>query len=126
MITYKKAADRNQISKGTDFSKVKKQVVPNQAMTVREIMKRFMRNEPLAIAKEKFYHDGSFDLEKVAHADMVDRDEFIEIQTRIQKRFKAQEEYREKLEQEKQILEKANALAAEQAAKTAANGGTAK
>lgn len=125
MIKYKKAVDRNKLSDGTDFSKVKKQVVPNQAMTVREIMNRFTRNEPLAIAKEKFYHDGSFDLEKIAHADMVDRGEFIEIQNRIQKRFAAQEEYRKKQEEEKQVLEKANALAAEKAA-NAANGGAAK
>lgn len=121
-----KALSSPPVSKGTDFSKVKKQVVPNQAMSVKEIMRRFTRNEPLAIAKQKYYHDGPFDLEKIAHADMVDRDEFIEVQNRIQKRFKAQEEFRQKQEREREILEKAQKLADEQAAKNAANGGAAK
>lgn len=121
-----KAVSNPPVSKGTDFSKVKKQVVPNQAMSVNEIMRRFTRNEPLAIAKQKFYHDGPYDLEKVANSDLVDREEFIEVQNRIQKRFKAQEEFRKKQEREQEVLREAQRLADEAAKKNGANGADAK
>lgn len=72
-----------------------KLVVPNQALSLREILERFTRNETLAIGREGNYHESDDDLEKVAHMDLVDREEFAEKQKATQRNYELQEKRKE-------------------------------
>lgn len=75
----------------------KKAVVPNQALTLEEILKRFTRGEPLEIGREGAqYDDGEEDLEKCKNMDLVDKQEYIDKLKRTQKDFEKQEKAREK------------------------------
>jgi len=56
-----------------DFSKEKIQTVPNQSLTLREIIKRFMRKEPLPVQQEGLYIETLGDLEKLARQDLTVR-----------------------------------------------------
>lgn len=58
-----------------DYSQEKPVTVPNQSMTLREIIKRFTRKESLPIEKEGTFITGHGDLEKFQHADLVDKHE---------------------------------------------------
>lgn len=62
---------------GQDFSGVKVVTVPNQAMTLEEIIKRFTRRESIPIEKDGVYLEGMGDLEKAAHADLTVQHERI-------------------------------------------------
>lgn len=62
---------------GQDFSKEQVMVVPNQSMTLKEILRRFVRRESLPVEKQGVYAEGFGDLEKMAHEDFVERDERI-------------------------------------------------
>lgn len=80
---------------GKSFKHVKKAVLPNQALTIREILKRFTRGEPMPVGqKDPQYHDGPYDLEKEKHKDLVDKEEFIESQKEIQRNAKTNEKAR--------------------------------
>lgn len=63
---------------GIDFSGVKKHVVPNQSMTLKEIIRRFVKRESLPAEKQGIYHESDYDLEKVLNEDIVDRHEILE------------------------------------------------
>lgn len=58
-----------------DYSKVKKQTVPNQSLTLRDIIKRFIRKESLPIGREGIYNETLGDLEKIAREDLTQRHE---------------------------------------------------
>lgn len=62
---------------GQSFKGVKVITVPNQSMTLKEIIKRFIRKESLPIDKEGVYVEGLGDLEKMQHEDMTYRDDRI-------------------------------------------------
>jgi len=49
---------------GQSFKNVKRIVLPSQSMTLREIIKRFIRKESLPIEKDGIYEDRYEDLEK--------------------------------------------------------------
>jgi len=67
--------------KGQSFKGVKKVVVPNQSMTLQQILKRFIKHEALPIVKEGVYSDEQdIDLEKFKHEDPVDQEEMIQEQ----------------------------------------------
>lgn len=83
----------------------KKLVVPNQAMSLHEILERFTRNEQLPIGKETNYDDGEDDLEKMVHLDLVDRAEYVEKLEETQKMYKRQEAQREKAAKDKIAVE---------------------
>lgn len=86
----------------------KKNVVPNQSISLQEILLRFTRNEALPVGNEVHYHESEDDLEKVKHMDLVDRYEFIDKLKETQERYQQQE--RLKAEREKrQTVEKAKA-----------------
>lgn len=92
-------------AKGISFKGIKKMVQPNQSLSIREILKRFTRGEPLPIGnKSPQFYEGDDDLEKVRHMDLVDREEFIGKMKNVQKDYQKQEK------------DKAEKLAAEQAA----------
>jgi len=111
-------------SKGVDFRSIKKQVVPNQSMSLQEIIERFTRGEPLPIGQEGSFSEGEDDLEKLKTMDLVDKQEYIDKLKSTQKSY-------EKQEYEKSMAEKARLdnmavdkivaarLAAKEAAETA-------
>lgn len=74
----------------------KKLTVPDQSMSLKEILHRFVRNETVAVGREGVYVESEDDLEKVAHLDLVEKDEFIARQKEKQKRYDAQEKAKEK------------------------------
>lgn len=110
-------------SEGTDFTKEKKAVVPNMALSLEEILRRFTRGEPLEIGRVgASYDDGPEDLEKIQHMDMVDRAEYSEKFGEIKKAYDRQEKKRakdEKARLDNLAVEKlaADKLALEQKAK---------
>lgn len=71
--------------------KDKKIVVPNQSMSLQEILERFTRNEELPIGRDVEYHDSDDDLEKMSHMDLVDRAEYVDRLKQTQLDFEKQE-----------------------------------
>lgn len=60
-----------------DFRGVERVTVPNQALSLRDIIKRFVRREPLPnTSVEGVYEDRFGDLEKLTKADPVVQQEF--------------------------------------------------
>lgn len=94
----------------------KKIVVPNQAMSLHEILTRFTRNEELPIGKDAEYDDGPDDLEKVRHMDLVDREEYMDKLKETQKQYKAQEDKKVK-DEKARLLSEAKAEAKKEAEK---------
>jgi len=91
-------------SVGAPGIKVKK-VQPNMALSLEEILERFTRGESLEIgAGEGQYDDGPEDLEKMAHADLVDKAEAAQEFKETQKKYKKQEA--DKAKKEKERLDK--------------------
>lgn len=65
--------------KGQSFKGVKKQVVPRQSMSLREIITRFVKREPLPAMREGVYEDRfPYDLEKLSTLDVVEQHELID------------------------------------------------
>jgi len=60
---------------GQSFIDVKVVTVPNQSLSLREIIKRFIRNEALPLEKEGIYEERMGDLEKFAREDITVRHE---------------------------------------------------
>lgn len=79
-------------------------VVPNQSMSLQEILTRFTRGEVLTVGKEIAYHESDDDLEKVSHLDLVDKEEYIDKLKQTQSEYKKQE--RKKADKEKERLRK--------------------
>lgn len=69
------------ISPGYDCTHQVKEVVPDQSMSLREILERFTRGEAVPIGKEGTFDEDSdsedsVDLEKMGKADLVDKEEY--------------------------------------------------
>lgn len=78
---------------GQDCSKWKKMTVPNQSMTLKEILRRFIKRESLPIVKEGTYHESDYDLEKLARADFTEQHEVLEeIKVDVAKKRKKMED----------------------------------
>jgi len=60
---------------GKSFSKEKVLTVPNQSMSLRDILLRFTRRESLPVEREGFYADNLGDLEKMGNEDITVRKE---------------------------------------------------
>jgi len=56
-----------------DFKGSKIWTVPNQSLSLAEILRRFTRKESLPIEKEGFYETRFGDLEKTANADILEQ-----------------------------------------------------
>lgn len=78
----------------TDFPK--KIVVPDQSLSLEEILLRFSRNEALPIGQDAGYHESEDDLEKISKMDPVDKAAFVEKQKATQKMYEKQEKKRQK------------------------------
>lgn len=91
-------------SKVIDFSKSKNVTVPNQSMSLQEIIRRFTRKESLPIEKEGTYEDRFGDLEKLSRQDITVRleraGEIKRWRSRIQDQIDQAEAARKILEQE--------------------------
>lgn len=96
-----------EVSKGF-ATKGGKITVPDQSMSLQEILTRFTRKEKLPIGFDIQYHNVDYDLEKVARLDLTERDEFLEFQRSVKRRYEAQ-----------QAQKRAQQKAAEEAAKAA-------
>lgn len=89
---------------GVSFEGEPIQVVPNQSMSLQEILERFTRDESLPIGHHgEFFDGGDDDLEKIQHADLVDRQEFNEKLNETKKRYEKQEKV--KAEKERKRIE---------------------
>jgi len=60
---------------GQDFSKEKSLTVPNQNLTLRDILLRFIRKESLPVEHDGTYAENLGDLEKMQHEDLTVRHE---------------------------------------------------
>jgi len=56
----------------------KSKTVPNQAMSLREMLKRFVRREALPVEKEGVYIESEYDLEKIPHMDRVEQEAILD------------------------------------------------
>lgn len=56
---------------GQSFKGVKVSVVPDQSMSLAEIIKRFIRKESLPVLREGVYNEDLGDIEKMAHEDIT-------------------------------------------------------
>lgn len=61
------------------FKGVKKITLPNQCMSLAEMLRRFVRREALPAERQGVYVESDYDLEKVAKMDRVDQEEVLEV-----------------------------------------------
>lgn len=59
------------------FVGVKRVTVPGQAMSLKEMFRRFVRREPLPVEKKGTYLESDYDLEKVSTMDRVEQEEVL-------------------------------------------------
>lgn len=64
--------------KSYSFKGEKVVTVPNQSMTLREIIRRFTRKEPLAIEKQGFYETRFGDIDALQRMDITEKIEAID------------------------------------------------
>lgn len=124
-------------SPGVDFSKEVALVVPDQSMSLQEILKRFTRGESLPIGVSTEYGDENLDnplnvdLEKIRLADLVDQADYVDKLKDVKTRYDKQEKQKAakiaadkaaaaKAADEKRIQEAARELAAKESSKKSA------
>lgn len=96
------------VRKGQSFKGVKITVVPDQSMSLKDIIRRFIKKEALPLSKEGFYEDRfDYDLEKVQHEDLVVKDEILEtVKADVAKK---KEKHEKEVEKEKDAMKRAAA-----------------
>lgn len=98
------------------------QVVPDQSLSLREIIQRFTRNEALPVGMKGQYGSDSgidpesesefnVDVEKSAHWDLTEKHEFIDRVKEVGKEFEAAEKERAQRAAEKEAAEREKAIA---------------
>lgn len=101
--------------KSLSFIGIKEVTVPDQSMSLKDIIKRFMRKESLPVQQEGFYEDRFGDLEKLSHEDVI-----VQLQRakEIGDWLKKAKDHSDKIEAEKaSAIEKASKEEAEKKAK---------
>lgn len=87
------------------FPGVKSKYVPDQAMSIAEMFRRFVRREPLPAEKDGVYVESEYDLEKISHMDVIEKQEVLaemkERTTLKENKMKAAQEKQRKAEEEK-------------------------
>lgn len=92
---------------GQSFKGVKKHVVPNQSMTLHEIIRRFIKREALPVSHEGTYEDRyDYDLEKLANEDLTVKDEVLQEFRALAKKLDAQVKSEHISQQEKMRIAK--------------------
>lgn len=107
-MQYVKSASYHSEWKGADYSKEEIQVVPDQSLSLEEILERFVRHEELPIGKDASWDDdeeNQVDWEKIQHLDITEKMEYIEAIKETQAKYldekrSAEEKERIRLEQE--------------------------
>lgn len=66
------------VVKGQSFTNVKRVTVPKQSLSLREILKRYIRKEPLPGSNDGVYEERWGDLEKLSKADITVQMEKVE------------------------------------------------
>lgn len=112
-------------AQGADYKAVKRVTVPNQAMSLHEILTRFTRGEEIPVGQPVAYSEVddiaeslNVDIEKIKYYDLVDRAEFSEKLNDVVDRFKKQET-RKKQKADREAADAAEKLAAEMLQKRA-------
>lgn len=96
-------------SSGVKFSG-KKLFVPDQSLSVAEILARFQRDGSIPNGERGVFIETDEDLEKLGDMDLVEKDEFIAKQKAVQEMYKAQEAFKakRKASYQKALDERAN------------------
>jgi len=94
------------------FKGVKVMVLPNQTMSLKEMLRRFVRREVLPVEKQGIYYESDYDLEKLAKEDRVDQEAILSEMKEVVAGKKAKAESALKAKRDK---EEAAAKAAEAA-----------
>lgn len=118
--TWRLYPDRKRV--GQSFKGVKDRCVPDQSMSLAEILRRFIRREELPVEKQGSYVDVGIDLEKIANADITEQ---MEVVDDIKSDLKKKEAHDKRLQKEaKEAKEKAekDAASAAQAAQSGPKG----
>lgn len=109
--------------RGQSFKGVKRSVVPNQSMSLREIVTRFIKKESLPISKEGIYSEVHGDLEKIQHEDFTEKmDRINDLKSKVKKGQSAEKERlkKEGEDKEKARLEDLRKIAGEELEKRSA------
>lgn len=104
-------------SKGRSFQGIKKQVVPDLSMSLQEILTRFTRGEAVPVGRDGNFDenadtDDSVDYEKLAKADLVDKEEHYNKLEEVKKAYEKQEKVKAKKKHEKEEADKKAAFEA--------------
>lgn len=104
-------------SKGQSFVGVKSVFVPDQSMSLEEILRRFTRGEAVPLGHETHYDehaesDDSIDIEKMAHADLVDKAEYYQKLEEVKIAYDKQEKAKARKQREKEEADKTAAYEA--------------
>lgn len=97
-IIYKSIASPTPKGSSRDWSKLEKLTVPDQSLSLQDILDRFSRKEALPVGKDPSYNDEieidspfAVDLEKLGQADILDKMEHAEQWREISDTFKREE-----------------------------------
>lgn len=94
------------------FADCKRVTVPSQSLSLREIVRRFVRRESLPQTKDGLYEDRFGDLEKLSRADIVEKMDRVEqLKAQIDAFEKRQKEKAEKDEADRKVAYEAEVLA---------------
>lgn len=108
--------------KGQSFKHVKRNTVPNLALSLREILRRYVRREPMPTAHDGYYEERFGDIEKMKRMDIVDQlakaDELHEAISAFEKREK-DNAAKAKADADKVVFDEAVQAAAQSMAKSA-------
>lgn len=114
-------------TKGISFAGIKDQVVPDRSMSLKYILERFTRGEAVPVAHETSEGVQEEDLEKIRHADLVDKAEYKEKLEEVKKAYDKQEKAKLKKQREldeQKAQEELQAKIKEEAKKLASGSGT--
>lgn len=93
----------------------KKRTIPNQAMSLREMLKRFIRREALPVEKKGVYIETPYDLEKIPHMDRTEQEEILTEMKEKTAKAKAKVDKFKKEQAEKALAAEVEKLKAEEA-----------
>lgn len=82
---------------GQDFSHEEVLTVPDEDMSLQEIIERFTRGEALPQGFPTSYYEGEDDIEKLQHLDIVDKRAYVEKMQTVLDQFDKEEQSRKEL-----------------------------
>lgn len=89
------------VQDGEDYTDVPVIVVPDQSMSLNEILERFTRDEPLPVSfdvaeggDENLDNPLNIDLEKLAHADLTEKAEYYDALSELGRKYRDEQKAR--------------------------------